>query len=93
MSNNDLLKQADQLLTYYSPDSDPYRVLRAVIDGSSRGKISDVDMEAASRLRDELPTSTISLMLQKILTGSTDALTTESLARWIAATGAERKKR
>jgi hypothetical protein len=92
MSNSPLLDQAEQLLSYYPEETDAHRVLRALINGARNEDIPEDVLEEAVALRDNLPNSTISLIIQRICYGHESALTKEGLARWIAATDSERKR-
>ena len=85
----DLITQAEQLADQYEPGNEARHVLEAVIAGVRSGAIPDATMEAAMKMRDDLPGSTISLMLQKLITGSKNAITQKSLLQWIEVTERE----
>jgi hypothetical protein len=65
-------------------------LLGRLVEGMRQGAISQADLDQAAVIRDQLPGSTLSLILQRIITGRSDPIDGENLRRWIAATDAER---
>jgi len=92
--DDELLDQAEDYFRMYladRPDVEAHGLLRSLIDGARTGEIPNDVASAAADFRDRHPNSTLSLMIQKIVTGGSGKLTPDSLMRWIAATNAEKK--
>lgn len=91
MGNNPLLDQAEDFLTRcHAEGTEIHGVLRPLIDAARAGIIPDDLRSSATELQNTYPTSTVALLIQRILQGGKDPIDLYDLKRRIAAENSEK---